>query len=257
MDASDQTNALWKFLESPLTWGGIGVVIGAALVSPAWFKSAFVGGGICVAIGFLRAKAFRKNGSTASSILNLVVLLALGLGWYTIWVFVPKPTEPPTPDQIADQVIRRMGSATNKVPTPAPVTPPSSPPSAGDIANAIVSKLPKTAQNLELSNDDLRGQAKAVAKQLKDAIHTASTQHFQAESLSDPNSRKATLAQIEENYVNNNRLLFAKGNYLRDLLLIRLGRPVPANKLFEEAYVGSTFIVVPEILINLADQLPK
>jgi hypothetical protein len=168
---------------------------------------------------------------------------------------VPKPTEPLTADQVADLVIRRMGSVTNSAPTP--IAPPSRSASASDIANAIVNKLPKPAQNLELSDDELRTQARVVAKQLEDAIHNASTQHFQAESLSDPNVKKATLAQIEQAYVNNNRLLFAKGNYLRDLLLIRLGRPVPNNKLFEDVYVGSTFIAVPEVLISLADQLPK
>jgi hypothetical protein len=92
---------------------------------------------------------------------------------------------------------------------------------------------------------------------LEDAINSASTKHFQAESLSDPNVRKATLAQIEENYANNNQLLVAEGNYLRDLLLIRLGRPVPRTKLLEGAYQGSTYIVVPETLINLADELPQ
>ena len=82
-------STLWRFFDSPFTWGGIGVLVGSALVSPTWFKFAFVGGGIAIAIGLLRAGIESRS-------LTFLLLVCFSAGWYWVWRVIPKPVEPLT-----------------------------------------------------------------------------------------------------------------------------------------------------------------
>lgn len=255
MAEESKNRRFWEFLDSPFTWGGIGVVAGAAIVSPSWFRPTFIGSGISVAIGLLRANWLKGSrfGIWLAGNVGLIALVAMI--WFFVWKYIPKPGEPPTPEQIAQAVARKLGEAEKHSP---PTHLPKSA-SADEIAASIIGKLPRSVPTLDLSNDELRAQAYEVSKQLEEVIHESAKNHFLAEKIADKTERESTLRQIENEYSTkpSNQLLFAKGNYLRDLLLARLKRPIPPDKLFDGKYNGSTFIVMPELLDQLADQLPK
>jgi hypothetical protein len=88
------TSALWRFGDSPFTWGGVGVVIGSALASPVWFKYAFIAGGLAISIGLVRANFFNIRRTYLQ--LNIALLLCLTAIWYGLWKAIPKPVEPLT-----------------------------------------------------------------------------------------------------------------------------------------------------------------
>jgi hypothetical protein len=100
--------AFWRFADSPFTWGGGGVIIGAALVSPAWFKLVFVCGGVLIAIGLLRAGGF-SNQSRIRAV-TIVLLLCLGVGWWLLWKVIPKPVEPLTKRE-AQELMNQLSPA--------------------------------------------------------------------------------------------------------------------------------------------------
>jgi hypothetical protein len=144
-------SALSDFADSPFTWGGISLLVGAALVSPAWFRAAFIGAGVAIGIGIVRAFLFGNLSVYWRCFRTLALLLCLGYGWFRLWGAVPKPVEPATPDQIADAVVRKLGSGAKN--TAVAATPGSA--SATIIANAIVNKLPRGVLSAVHSPDDL------------------------------------------------------------------------------------------------------
>jgi hypothetical protein len=100
---------LWRFADSPFTWGGIGVVIGSAVVTPVWFRYAFVGGGISIGIGFLRAGIFTGRHIVYRAITQVVLLLGLATCWWLLWKVIPKPEEPLT-RKGAQEILRQFQS---------------------------------------------------------------------------------------------------------------------------------------------------
>src|ERR1700683_2854466 len=114
MGEREEPGALWRFGDSPFTWGGIGVIVGSAIVSPTWFKFAFVGGGIAIAIGFLRAKPFNRRSSRFRFTANLVLLACLGIGWRFLWKIIPAPVETCT-KQEAQELFRQNANQSQQV----------------------------------------------------------------------------------------------------------------------------------------------
>jgi hypothetical protein len=255
MGESEEKNALWEFADSPFTWGGIGLILGAAIVSPALFKFAFIAAGVSVAIGFLRARAFKGKSITTRILLNLIILACMAFGWRSLWGWMPKPVEPPTPDQIAERVVQKIGTrADNNNPAPKP----SKSTSENEIADAIVKKLPKNVQNLDLSNGDLRSQAKDAAERLHKNLDPEVVEYFRVQALPNESERMAGLAQVKSDFLSNpeNKALFAKENYLRDSILARLGKPIPKEKYFNGEWPGSTGGFYADQLVDLANKLP-
>lgn len=141
----EEQHPLWKFLESSFTSGGIGVISGAALTAPATFKYAFIGGGVLIAIGILRANALKTRHPLVRVIGNSFLLAILVSLWIILWKVMPPPTEQATPDQIADAVVRKQHDVGGEQPE----TPQTR--AASKIADAIVKKLPETkSSNLKL-----------------------------------------------------------------------------------------------------------
>ena len=114
MGEREEPGALWRFGDSPFTWGGIGVIVGSAIVSPTWFKFAFVGGGMAIAIGILRAKPFNGRSSRFRFAANLALLACLGIGWRLLWKVIPAPVEPLT-KQEAQELFRQNANQSQPV----------------------------------------------------------------------------------------------------------------------------------------------
>jgi hypothetical protein len=127
-EAKEGPGALWRFGDSPFTWGGVGVIVGSALVSPAWFTFAFIGGGIAIAIGLLRARAFQGRSVICQVTVDILLLSCLGGGWFLLWKVIPKPVEPLT-RQDAQDLLSKAANANR---------PPSVPP--GDDAAKPITK---------------------------------------------------------------------------------------------------------------------
>jgi hypothetical protein len=246
---------LWEFADSPFTWGGIGVIVGAALVSPSLFKWAFVGAGVSIGIGWLRAGSLRGSRGTIRIGGNVAMLGALAIIWFGVWKIIPKPVEPPTAEQIAEAVV---GKTNQNIKPSAPIQLPKSA-SADEIAASIVGRLPKAASTLDLSNGDLKAQAKNVAEQIQKQLQPAVKEYFAIELDNSLSRQEKTFRQkqLEDDFMGHeeNKLLFAKADYLRDAVLAKLGRPPLRDKMFT-VWPGSTGGVVAEQLNQLASELP-
>lgn len=105
---------IWSFLESPFTWGGIGVIVGAAATSPSWFKYAFVGAGVAIAVGALRA-GFSYPKSGLSKIAATLACLILATVWLKVWSVIPKPTDPLTKQDLRDVLKEMLTPSTQSV----------------------------------------------------------------------------------------------------------------------------------------------
>jgi hypothetical protein len=98
---------LWLFGESPFTWGGIGVLVGAVGVAVS-LKVLFIVSGIPLAFGIVRAKFF-EGCKIRWQILGNVALGVLMAGLlFGLWGLVPKPKEPVSADDIANAVIKKQ-----------------------------------------------------------------------------------------------------------------------------------------------------
>jgi hypothetical protein len=167
--------AIGKFIESPFLWAGVSGVVGCALGSARIYIYAFWFCGFLVAFGVFRARPFRDKINwiqfgTTSFFCAFVFLL-----WFFLWHIIPRPTEPPTKEAIADAVFNKWQQTTPvspslpsfplNLPTTMPKPPVSKPASADQIADAIVARLPKPP---ELSNSLLVTSVNEVLKRLAD-----------------------------------------------------------------------------------------
>jgi len=101
-DEKKDSAFLWRFGDSPFTWGGLGVIAGSALASPTWFKFAFVGGGIAIAIGLLRARPFTFKCPAWMVAANTILVLSFVAVWWLLWTVIPKPVECLTKQEAVD-----------------------------------------------------------------------------------------------------------------------------------------------------------
>jgi hypothetical protein len=111
--------ALWKFADSPFTWGGIGVVIGSAIVTPVWFRYAFIGAGISIGVGLIRAGILDGRHVAYRVIGQIALLLCLVVGWWSLWRVIPKPEEPLT-KKSAQELLEKWGKPTFPQQSPQP-----------------------------------------------------------------------------------------------------------------------------------------
>jgi hypothetical protein len=108
------TKRFTEFIDSPFTWGGLGVLIGIATASPALFKYAFWGAGIAIWIGFLRSGLILHSRKWEAR--TAVIVLSTGVflfGWMRLYQIIPRPTEPLTATQLTDAVKNALSSTPN------------------------------------------------------------------------------------------------------------------------------------------------
>jgi hypothetical protein len=98
---------LWMFGESPLTWGAVGMLLGAvaAVVS---LKVLFICAGVILVLGMIRVDFFEGRTWAAriigSALLGFFICLALIL----VWLIVPKPKQPASAEEIASEVRKKL-----------------------------------------------------------------------------------------------------------------------------------------------------
>src|SRR5882762_7689437 len=97
---------LWKFAESPITWGAIGVLVGAIgpFIPPKW--------GFIVTFAFLVMALLKTNffegGSLLKHILgNLVLIGIMAALLVEVWHLLPKPQEPLTSKELVEAFCKR------------------------------------------------------------------------------------------------------------------------------------------------------
>jgi hypothetical protein len=98
-------SALWRLLESPFTWGGVGMFIGVAISDPVWFKYGFIGSCLAIGIGALRAGFFDGRSLRVKWGGNLMLCVCLTIGAREFWRIMPKPDKPFTAKD-ADQMLK-------------------------------------------------------------------------------------------------------------------------------------------------------
>jgi hypothetical protein len=204
------------FIDSPFTWGGIGAVIGAFLASPQGFKYAYFGSVPAIAVGLLRAGILSHKGALVRLFSNLVLCIGLIIGWMYLWKVVPKPTEPPSADQIA----RALANITTGKSLP------SSDPSA-KFADVIFQKLrqlppanaaqpqtnaPSPLEKLArvLMAERLSTSAGGTSGRLHDI---AMSLHIEIDELPMDNSRQQGMANLRRKYLNS---VIAEVNQAKD-----------------------------------------
>jgi hypothetical protein len=253
---AEELPAIVRFADSPFTWGGLGVVLGCALGSPAAYKYAFWFGFIVVAIAIIRAKPFKECSTIVQVSTASLFCVGLGVVWLLLWNIIPRPggpsPNPPTKEEIADAVVQKLGirakpePSTNPKVTVVPKSPRSSKTSpAEQIADAIVAKIPQTP---ELSIDLLIPAVHKISSQLQqwDSNRKGQEQDLQnrrwmAETHLRNSGALDKLGEVDEEWVkkiqdsqeilqNKLQVVMADADSLRQLMMQKL----PQSKLNEE-----------------------
>ena len=140
---------LSKFAESAITWGAVGVLVGAIgpFIPPLW--------GFFVTFAFLVLALLKTNFFEGSSwarhiIGNILLSLMLGAGLFGVWRILPKPKEPPTLKEITDTFDEKMRNQRDQLTLPQPTSAKSA--TAEEIADLMIRKtlhrqLSKTQQD--------------------------------------------------------------------------------------------------------------
>ncbi len=102
-----------SFIESPITWGAVGVLVGALAVAFS-MKVIFYTAGVIffvaiVRVGFFEGAWFKK------CLGNLFLMGVMGVVLYALWKVTPKIKEPATAEEIAAAVIKRQHEDVNQV----------------------------------------------------------------------------------------------------------------------------------------------
>jgi hypothetical protein len=105
------TSKASKFLDSPFTWGGIGVLIGIATTSPPLFRAAFVGAGIAIGIQLLRSQFLEGKSGRTQFVGTALLIIAFSLTWWKLWNKIPKPSEPLTKGDVVS-ALHEVGNST-------------------------------------------------------------------------------------------------------------------------------------------------
>ncbi len=247
--------AVWRFGDSPFAWGGVGVVVGSALVSPAWFTFAFVGGGIAIGIGLLRAGAFKGRSIIFRVVANVLLLSCLGVGWRLLWKVIPKPVEPLT-KQDAQELLSKAASTNRSqaVPPAVPLKDAAEPITKAEFLTMLQQyESPTSAQNKfeHITNARISDMARAIAINLQqlagrwraedhDAYMSVWDPVLGSNSTSElraaaPSLSAAKQKRVAERYVPRAKELTAQANECRLEILSRL---LPSQKNFEQDKTG-------------------
>jgi hypothetical protein len=246
--------ALWNFCDSPFTWGEIGVVIGAALASPVWFRYAFIGGGISIGIGLLRANAFRQSRATARVVVNLVLCCSFVTLWILLWKVIPKPEAPVTrnelqqilndkPSTLAAPVATENTSSGNKPISRSDLVaiikqysathrgPSASAPTQTKFANITNTRLADMARAGAVSMRDVSHEWKAKRESAYNSLydHIEGGRATDEERKTAPARIEAAQKEVDERYKPQAKRITLDANECRLEILIRLMPPQEVN----------------------------
>ncbi len=163
-----QPPKLYKFLESHISWGSVGLILGS--VESPWAKIWLPIAYIFMVISIWRVNffsGFQKKVEVAGNFIAVIVLMFAFLG---IWHVVPKHA---TKEEIADEVVRRLQpTVVGMKPTQQPVS------DASETAELVVKRLNEQgrtgAQQVSIapippiSNNELRHEVLAYTEKLRD-----------------------------------------------------------------------------------------
>jgi hypothetical protein len=99
---------VWRFVESPIAWGGIGLLGGAItalipVVGLKWFFVVAWGLEVCAQ---LKERFWSDEGWIVRITANVFLAIVFGAAFLAGWYYMPKPNEPATPEQIADEICK-------------------------------------------------------------------------------------------------------------------------------------------------------
>jgi hypothetical protein len=102
---------IWHFVESPILWGGLGLLGGAiiVLIPVVGLKYIFGLAWVLFVITQLREKFWYGSRWPCRIVGNVFLAGFFAALLVSSWHYIPKPKEPPTPDEIADAYFRKYG----------------------------------------------------------------------------------------------------------------------------------------------------
>ena len=224
----------WDLYDSPWFGIGAGVVIGAfgSLVSVKWLIAT---GWIIISIQILRSALFKTR--SRKIIRKLGLSAAFGGIFFLGWRFIPKPN-PPEP-QITKQDLQDMGNEISggirKIDVPVGDAP--KPATEDDLRRLLLQYkrdlIPAggTNQPPKFSNQQLKAWVSGVCEQLKDHVEAFSKEDYGLERLivqstndRDRQDAQRRREQFRNDFIADNKQLFAAATYLRATILGKLGR---------------------------------
>lgn len=101
---------VWHFLESPIAWGGIGLLGGAiiVLVPVVGLKWIFLVAWGLLVVALLRENFWKGKGAPRRIIANILLSVLFGAPFVAGWHYLPKPKEPITPEEQATLTAKRI-----------------------------------------------------------------------------------------------------------------------------------------------------
>jgi hypothetical protein len=104
----NNSERLWAFVEGPILWGAIGMIVGSigSLLSIKWF---FFAAWILIGIAIVRAGFWAAESTITQFFGNGFVCVMFALVLFGLWRALPKPKEQPSVDEIADAIVGKLG----------------------------------------------------------------------------------------------------------------------------------------------------
>jgi hypothetical protein len=96
-----------SFIESPITWGAVGVLVGALAVAFS-MRVIFCTAGVIFCVAIVRTGFFEGRGWLKKYLGNLFLMGVMGIALYGLWRVTPKIKEPATAEEIAVAVIKKQ-----------------------------------------------------------------------------------------------------------------------------------------------------
>jgi hypothetical protein len=260
---------LSKFFESAITWGAVGVLVGAIgpFIPPLWgFAVTFV----FLIFALLKTNVFEGRSWTTHIFGNLLLSLILGGVLFGVWHILPKPKEPPTADEIAEAVYKRQhGSTPAENPAPQSTKPTffRTPATASEIADEFAKRFPDSAERPigQLTNKQIRDKVIVFAKNLRDfeTAHVAEIKKISEQPTpeGDPHTgkRNASQAQDENRFYQTRfrKNYWIEGVNLCDELRRRLPNEPPLPNMLLDFYQDGVITGAETQLHDFADYLDK
>lgn len=255
---------IWRFVESPITWGGMGLLGGAVivLVPAVGLKWVFVFTWGLVVSALLKEKFWEKKGLTTRIIGNTAVSIVFGIVFMGGWHYIPKPKDPPTAEEIAEAIVKKTPARAEHAATTTPDSPQRSIFSHAPTANEIAEEVMKKISNIPpINNNELRQEVAAYTKDLRELerIRNEAYQRTRRPASLQPGAEErskhwfAVEDQVKERFVQDYR---DKGMSLRDLMMQRLGmKGPPTPTILDDGVPINLVDIHPPCYEQLADYL--
>jgi hypothetical protein len=104
-----------EFLESPVLWGGIGILIGA-IASPLTFKYLFILAWLVIVVAVLKENLWESYPKTTKWLASILACAVVMIFAFFMWKVIPKPKEPPSIDETINAFTKKFPFLSNPVP---------------------------------------------------------------------------------------------------------------------------------------------